>query len=143
MPKWTAKLTVVNTTNQDLKLVNKYIYRGNDVVSFPDIIPAKNEGVYEIFTPSGKALGPEFKISLVAQGTDKQNSLGSFEFHVDIPYWSSKNTLSYHCNRDLLCKVTPSTIYDSDHNYNGEARISANAVNDAQNKEMLNKKINA
>lgn len=41
MPKWTAKLTVVNTTNQDLKLVNKYIYRGNDVVSFPDIIPAK------------------------------------------------------------------------------------------------------
>ena len=143
MPKWTARLTIINTTNQDLKLASKYIYNGNSIVSFPEIIPAKNEGVYEIFTPSGKPLGPEFKISLVAQGTDKQNSLGSFEFHVDIPYWSSRNTLQYHCNRDLTCQVSPSTIYDSDHNYNGEVKIGARVTNDAENKKILSEKVSS
>lgn len=143
MPKWTAKLTVINTTDQELKLANKYVYKGNTIVSFPESIPAKNEGVYEIFTPSGQPLGPEFKISLVAQGKDNQNSLGSFDFHIDIPYWSPKNTLQYHCNRDLTCQVSPSTIYDSDHNYNGEAKIRAHVSNDAQNKKNIQEKINS
>ena len=36
MPKWTAKLTVINTTDQELKLANKYVYKGNTIVSFPE-----------------------------------------------------------------------------------------------------------
>ena len=132
MPQWTARLTVVNTTHQDLELKSKYVYPGNDIVSFPDIIPAKGEGIYEVYTPSGKALGPEFKITLVAKGTSTENSLGSFDFHVDIPYWDTRNTLEYHCNRDLVCQVSPSTIYNSDHNYNGEAKISAKVTADTK-----------
>ncbi|MBO0459939.1 hypothetical protein JZO77_24745 [Enterococcus hulanensis] len=143
MSKWTAKLTVTNTTDQDLKLVYKYVNARNAIVSFPTNIPAKSKAAYEVITPHGEAAGPEIKISLVAQGTDTQRSLGSFDFHVDIPYWSPKNTLSYHCNRDLLCQVIPGMIYDRDQNYNGEVIISALEITDMVNKKVLNEKVQA
>ncbi|OTO18862.1 hypothetical protein, partial [Enterococcus sp. 3H8_DIV0648] len=64
-------------------------------------------------------------------------------FHVDIPYWSPKNTLNYHCNRDLLCQVIPGMIYDRDQNYNGEVIISALEITDMVNKKVLNEKVQA
>ncbi|MBO0453770.1 hypothetical protein [Candidatus Enterococcus murrayae] len=143
MAPWTAKLTVMNTTNQDLKLVSKYVCARNSIVSFPTSIPAKSKAVFEVITPYGEASGPEFKISLVAQAKDNQRSLGSFDFHVDIPYWSPKNTLHYHCNRDLLCQVIPGMIYDRDQSYNGEVIISALEITDMVNKKVLNEKVQA
>lgn len=143
MSKWTARLIVVNTTDQDLKLVNKYVYSENTILSFPDVIPAKSKGIFEVATPFGKPLGPEFKITLAAQGTEKQNPLGSFDFHIDIPYWSPTNTLNYHCNRDLICQVIPSMIHDREQSYNGKAVIAARELTNLVNYKVLNEKIDA
>lgn len=126
MPKWTCKVTIVNALDRPLKLISSQVPWGKIDGNFPQTITAHGRETYTVFSPSGKAYGPEFFLSFSDEPADPatQNPYGTLDFYFDIPFGKHENT-SYCKTTGILKANGFIPVPDGAHDHSTTVTISS------------------
>lgn len=115
MAEWNYKIAINNQLDRDLKLISSSVPWGK-ARTMPDKIKAKQNEVYNVYSPAGAPYGLEFYITLQDETPPGSANYGTIDIGVDMPYWKHDNT-SY-CNANGFLRVTGfQKVPDGNHDF--------------------------
>lgn len=119
MAEWHAKIKVTNKLTQSLKVEARIPY-GVKKANFPGHIAPNDSFLFDVYSPSGKAWGPEYYLTLKAVGSP---SFGTVDLGIDIPYWKHENN-SFCTTSGIIHVAGYKAVTDGVHNWENSLTLT-------------------
>lgn len=85
MAQWDFKLTIVNNTDREIRLVDKQVFWGKYRAPSSEDIPPSGSQTYHFYSPTGQANGYQFSMTLIDDPPAGQSRYGTLTLEVDVP----------------------------------------------------------